>query len=107
MAAYLSLALVVALGLAPARVLAALGWLVPVVYNGLRLVRARSAEAANQALKVDMFISTGFLSTVLALVAPTLQSMVIVGAGVLVILLCDWLQIDTRRSIDTAHEGAD
>lgn len=99
-AAYASLALLVLGGLEDARVLWGLAWLVPVCINCARLVRARNGAMANLVLKHDMWVSTGFLTLLLLLVAPTLASAEIVAAAATILLVSDVLSLDSRRKQD-------
>jgi 4-hydroxybenzoate polyprenyltransferase len=99
-AAYLSLAPLVALGLERPRVLASLLWLVPVTINAVRLVRAEDASAANGVLKTDMLITTGFMASLLLLVAPGAQSVAMVVAAGLLLWASDAIGLDSRREAD-------
>jgi 4-hydroxybenzoate polyprenyltransferase len=101
-AAYLAIGALLWLGLAADRFWIALVWLLPAAYNALRLVGAPSGDAANRCLKVDMFISTGFVSTLLALAAPSWQSLGLVALAATIIGVSDRLEIDTRRDADCA-----
>ena len=94
--AYALLPLLIALGLEAPRVAFATCWLAPAAYNSLRLVGA-AREEANAVLKADMLVSTGFLATVLLLVAPNGSSVVFVLAGALTLLGSDLLGLDSRR----------
>lgn len=100
--ALLMLIPLVLLGLEAPRSLLALGWLVPVSINGLRLVRADSGRAANAVLRVDMHLSTAFLATLLLLIAPTRVSLAMVGAAAAVLLGSDVLGLDSRREADVS-----
>ena len=98
--AYLSLALLVALGLEKTRVLFALVWLVPVTANCLRLVRAEDGTAANAILRADMLLSTGFIASLLLLVSPRGLSVVMVIVAALILFGSDALGLDSRRQAD-------
>jgi 4-hydroxybenzoate polyprenyltransferase len=98
--AYASLVLLVVLGLEPSRVVLALAWLVPVVINCVRLVRADDAVAGNAILRVDMLISSGFIATLLLLVAPRLENVGVVFVGAAILLGSDLLELDSRRDAD-------
>ncbi len=98
--AYASLALVVVAGLEPPRVLWAWLWLVPVSANCGRLIRARDGGEANLVLKQDMWFSTGFLASLVLLVAPSAISASLVGAAALLLVGSDLLGLDSRRERD-------
>jgi len=102
LAAYLSLAALVALGLEKPRALLALLWLVPVTANLVRLVRAPDGVAGNELLRTDMTISTGFIASLLLLVAPGPAGIVAVGAAGLVLVATDLLGLDSRRGVDAS-----
>jgi len=99
-AAYSSLAGSVLLGLERTRVLYALAWLAPVTANCIRLVRAEDGASSNTVLRTDMWLSTGFLTSLLLLVAPTEQSVVMALAAGLLLLATDLLGLDSRRKAD-------
>jgi 4-hydroxybenzoate polyprenyltransferase len=98
--AYASLALLPAFGLESPRVLWALAWLVPVAINCARLVSAQSGAAANRVLKHDMWLSTGFLASLLLLVSPGLLGVTIVIAALGMLFGSDALGLDSRRPVD-------
>jgi 4-hydroxybenzoate polyprenyltransferase len=98
--AYATLLLPVAWQLEPPRVLWALLWILPVGLNCLRLIRARDAAAANQVLKVDMWLSTGFLASLLLLVSPSSASTYVVACAAALLFGSDALALDSRRAVD-------
>jgi hypothetical protein len=98
--AYSTLAANVFLGLEQVRVLLALAWLVPVSANCIRLVRADDGASANTILRADMWLSTGFLTTLLLLVAPTAPSLVMALAAGLMLFGTDLFGLDSRRIAD-------
>jgi 4-hydroxybenzoate polyprenyltransferase len=104
--AYGLLLVPVALGLEHARVLWALVWLVPVFLNCVRLVRSADGGAANQVLKQDMWLSTGFLATLLVLVDPTARGFGFMIAAAIVLFGSDALAIDSRRPSDVRARAA-
>ncbi|HLK38882.1 MAG TPA: UbiA family prenyltransferase [Polyangiaceae bacterium] len=105
-AAYLSLGVLVAAGLERPAVLGALVWLFPVMGNCARLVRAADPSAGNDVLRADMALSTGFIATLLLLVAPRPVNVALaVGAG-LVILGSDLVGLDSRRRQDASPAKA-
>lgn len=103
-AAYLSLAVPVALGLEAPRVLAALVWLVPVVINCMRLVRAEDGAKGNTIMRTDMLISSGFIATLSLLVAPRPEGIAIVVLGAAILFGSDLLELDSRRDADVWGE---
>jgi 4-hydroxybenzoate polyprenyltransferase len=98
--AYSTLAGNVLLGLERTRVLLALLWLAPVAANCVRLIRANDGASANTILRVDMWLSTGFLTTLLLLVAPTAPSVVMALAAALMLFGTDLFGLDSRRVAD-------
>jgi 4-hydroxybenzoate polyprenyltransferase len=104
-AAYLTLLPLVAMGLEKPRVLLALLWLVPITFNCVRLVQAADGRAANAVLKADMLLSTGFMASLLLLVAPGAQSAAMVLAAALLLLASDVLGLDSRRQADAHVAG--
>jgi 4-hydroxybenzoate polyprenyltransferase len=101
-AAYSFLAVPVLLGFERTELLATLLWLIPVVWNGVRLVRAEDPGRANQCMKTDIALSSGFIALLVAMNAPTWASVPAIAAGVFVLLVSDLLQLDSRRPIDVA-----
>lgn len=99
-AAYLSLAALVALRLEKTTILFTLLWLVPVTANCVRLVRAKDGASGNGVLRTDMLISTGFIATLLLSVAPTVESAGMVVVGGLILVGSDLLGLDSRREAD-------
>lgn len=104
--AYASLAALVALGLEKARVLFSLAWLVPVAWNCRRLLRAEHGGQGNTILMADMFISSGFIASLLLLIRPTVTSLAFVTAGAAILVGSDWLGIDSRRNADVGQRAA-
>lgn len=98
--AYSTLAANVFFGLERTRVLFSLVWLVPVFGNCIRLVRADDGASANTILRADMWLSTGFLTSLLLLVAPTTPSIVMAFAAGLILLGTDLFGLDSRRVVD-------
>lgn len=103
--AYLMLLPLVLVQLEAPRSLFALFWIAPVAANCLRLVRAADGRAANAVLRVDMRLSTAFLATLLFLIAPTLLSLMIVGAAAAMLVGSDILGLDSRREVDVLRAG--
>jgi 4-hydroxybenzoate polyprenyltransferase len=104
--AYLSLLALGALGLEQPRAMIALVWLAPVVWNCRRLVQARDGVVANAVLRTDMLISSGFIATLLLLVAPTISNVATVVAGTALFFASDLLGLDSRRAADAESPGA-
>jgi 4-hydroxybenzoate polyprenyltransferase/uncharacterized protein YndB with AHSA1/START domain len=106
--AYLSLSGLVALGLEKPRVLLSLVWLGPVAWNCVRLARANHGVPGNRILRADMLVSTGFIVTLLLLVAPGTTSLVVCAAGALVLFGSDLMGLDSRREghVPAAHTAA-
>lgn len=104
--AYGLIAVPVALGLEDTRVLFALAWIVPVGWNAVRLVRADDGAKANKVLKTDMLLSVGFIGTLLLLVAPRHESLVVAIAAAVVFFGSDLLGLDSRRASDTLARRA-
>jgi len=102
-AAYASLAGLIAMGMEKPRVLLALSWLVPVGWNCTRLLLAEQGETGNTILKADMLISTGFIASLLLLIAPSPASIGMVLAGAVILLVSDALDLDSRRQADVAR----
>jgi 4-hydroxybenzoate polyprenyltransferase len=103
--AYLCLVPLVVFGFERSRLLLALLWVVPVLGNCRRL-RVEDRPRANDCLKRDMLISSGFIATVLVLVAPGLQSVAFIFVGGIVLYASDRWQVDSRRRQDVAQEAA-
>jgi 4-hydroxybenzoate polyprenyltransferase len=103
-AAYASLAALVAAGLERPRVMFALAWLVPVTINCVRLVRAGDGAVGNAVLRTDMVISSGFIATLLLLVSPRIENVAMVIAGAAILFGSDRLELDSRRDADVQGE---
>jgi hypothetical protein len=63
-------------------------------------VRAEDGRAANAVLKADMLMSTGFMGSLLLLVAPGALSGAMVLAAGLLLLASDVFGLDSRREAD-------
>lgn len=96
--AYLSLVILVWQGLESAILLYSLIWLVPAMLNCQKLISAKSSTNANECLKIDMFISVGFISTILLLIFPTSLNIAFVAIGLIILALTDSLKFDSRQS---------
>jgi 4-hydroxybenzoate polyprenyltransferase len=98
--AYSSLALNVLTGLESRRVLLSLLWLVPVTANCIRLVRAGDGSSSNAVLRTDMWLSAGFLTSLLVLVSPTPSSFAMILAAAVMLFGSDVFGLDSRRQAD-------
>lgn len=96
-AAYTALSGLVALGFEKPRVLLALLWLVPVTWNAVQLIRADASAHSNRLLKTDMLLSSGFIASLLLLVATTWMSVAFVLAGAFLLFGSDLFGLDSRR----------
>ncbi len=103
--AYLSLIVIVAVGLAPVRFLAALVWLPIVAVQCKRLIATDDPAEGNQILRVDMLVSSGFLGTLLLLGVPAWLGLGAALTGGLVLLGSDRLHLDSRRAQDSIQGG--
>jgi 4-hydroxybenzoate polyprenyltransferase len=103
-AAYASLAALVAAGLERPRVMFALAWLAPVIINCVRLVQAEDGATGNAVLRADMLISSGFIATLLLLVSPRIENVAMVMAGAAILFGSDRLELDSRRDADVRGE---
>jgi hypothetical protein len=99
--AYLSLIVLVLLGLESPRLLLALVWLVPITANCVWLVRANSGPEGNRCLKLDMMLSSGFIASVLLLIAPSWEAVAVVSIGALLLF-----GRDSRRNQDVPRMSA-
>jgi 4-hydroxybenzoate polyprenyltransferase len=97
-----SLAALVALGLEPPRLALALVWLAPIGWNAWRLRQAPDTAAANRILAFDMVLSSGFIATVLLLIAPVAGSLACVLVALAVFAGSDALGFDSRRAPEVA-----
>src|ERR1019366_7496517 len=102
-AAYLSLVPLVVFGLERPRILFALVWLVPVIANCVRLVRAGDGASSNAVLTTDMRISSGFIATLLLLEAPRPENLAFVVIGAAILFGSDLLELDSRREADVCR----
>lgn len=78
----------------------ALLWLIPVVISCGNLIRSKSQREGNKCLKMDMLISIGFIVTVLLLQFPTALSLSYAAGGIIILVVSDLLNMDSRRSKD-------
>lgn len=104
MISYLCLPLLVLLDASPSPVLFAGPWILLAGWQCRRLIRAASASAANDVLRTDMLVSSGFLGTVLLLQVPGVASTATVVLGVVILLGSDLLAIDSRRTTDAEDQ---
>jgi len=98
--AYASLGVIVLAGLEAKTALFPLLWLVPVTANCIRLVRAGDASSSNTVLRTDMWLSAGFLASLLMSIAPTAESATMAVAAAVMLFGSDLLGLDSRRKAD-------
>ncbi|BBX64577.1 hypothetical protein MSAS_37510 [Mycobacterium saskatchewanense] len=97
---YAAVAVPVALDVVGRKFLLALVWLPVACFQGWRLVRAGEEKSRNDMLRDDMFVSVGYLSTLILVERPSLSSASVVAAGIAIMVLSDQLGLDTRRAED-------
>ncbi|CAM2819078.1 hypothetical protein BST27_12590 [Mycobacterium intermedium] len=97
---YAGIAIPVAVGAIGHKYLIALLWLPVACYQSWRLVHATEHKSWNDMLRDDMFVSVGYLSTLILVERTTLMSVAALIAGLAVMLLSDRLGWDTRRTED-------
>jgi 4-hydroxybenzoate polyprenyltransferase len=77
-------------------------WIIPVMLSCRNLIRANTRKEGNLCLKMDMVISIGFIATVLLLEFPTLASFIYVLVGIIILIVSDVLNMDSRRAKDVS-----
>lgn len=97
---YLGPVFLVAGGQFAAKYLLTLVWFPVVCVQCARMILRDDAQSANNMLRFDMVVSTGYLSTWILLVDPSLSSISIVLGSLIIIFLMDALKLDTRRKKD-------
>ncbi|MFI6171769.1 UbiA family prenyltransferase [Nocardia sp. NPDC051052] len=97
---YLGPAILVASGQFAVEYLLALVWFPVVCVQCARMILRDDNHSANNMLRFDMVVSTGYLSTWILLVDPSISSVAVVAGSILVIFLMDALKLDTRRKKD-------
>ncbi|WP_369637719.1 UbiA family prenyltransferase [Nocardia sp. JMUB6875] len=99
-AVYLGPVFLVAGGQFAAKYLLTLVWFPIVCVQCARMILRDDSQSANNMLRFDMVVSTGYLSTWILLVDPSVSSIGIVLGSLVVIFLMDALKLDTRRKKD-------
>ncbi|MEC3919976.1 UbiA family prenyltransferase [Nocardia sp. CDC160] len=99
---YLGPVFLVASGQFAMKYLLTLAWLPVVCVQAARMVLREDSQSANNMLRFDMVVSTGYLSTWVLVADPSVSSIGIVAGSLLVIFLMDALKLDTRRKKDVA-----
>ncbi|MGW4120479.1 UbiA family prenyltransferase [Nocardia sp. NPDC004711] len=99
---YLGPVFLVAAGQFGEKYLLALVWFPVVCVQCARMIRRDDSQSANNMLRFDMVVSTGYLSTWILLMDPSVSSISIVAGSLVVIFLMDALKLDTRRKKDVA-----
>lgn len=97
---YLGPVLLVAGGHFSEKYLLSLVWFPVVCIQCARMILRDDSHSANNMLRFDMVVSTGYLSTWILLIDPTVSSISIVAGSLVVIFLMDALKLDTRRKKD-------
>ncbi|MFE6923578.1 UbiA family prenyltransferase [Nocardia sp. NPDC057663] len=80
--------------------LIALVWFPVVCVQCVRMIRYDDSRSANNMLRFDMIVSTGYLSTWVLLADPSLSSLCVVAGSLAIIFLMDALKLDTRKKED-------
>ncbi|MFF0488827.1 UbiA family prenyltransferase [Nocardia sp. NPDC004068] len=99
---YAGVAVPIAVGAFPIRVLFALLWLPVIAWQGVRLIRADTMSAGNAVLRTDMLVSTGFLASLVLLIDPAPANIAVVAVGAVLIVVADLLRLDSRTERDAA-----
>ena len=84
----------------PGRIAWASLWGPLAIFNAWRLARIEDPAATNSLLRVDMIISSGFAASLLLLLFPQLSSLVVVLVGAGIIVVSDFLRLDSRKTSD-------
>ena len=103
---YASPLVLVLLGLIDTMYLATLLWLPVVGAQCWRMVNRLSAQASNNMLRSDMWLSIGYLMTWIVLTDASLSTVAVLAVAVLTIVIADGFQLDTRRTIDVASKDS-
>ncbi|BBZ41987.1 UbiA family prenyltransferase [Mycobacterium conspicuum] len=97
---YAAVTVPVAFGFIGGKYLIAVLWLPVASFQAWRLVYESDQKSWNDMLRDDMFVSVGYLSTLILIERISFIAVTVVFAGFAVMLLCDWLGLDTRRRED-------
>lgn len=90
----------VAFGFLAPKYLIALIWLPVACFQAWRLVHTVDQKSSNDMLRDDMFVSVGYLSTLVLIERISVVSVAVVITGFAIMLLTDRLGLDTRRTED-------
>ncbi|MFJ4654363.1 UbiA family prenyltransferase [Nocardia sp. NPDC088792] len=101
-AVYLGPVFLVASGHFADKYLLTLVWFPVVCVQAARMILRADSQSANNMLRFDMVVSTGYLSTWVLVADPSLSSISLVAGSLIVIFLMDALKLDTRRKKDVA-----
>ncbi|MFE9785992.1 UbiA family prenyltransferase [Nocardia salmonicida] len=80
--------------------LIALGWFPVVCVQCARMILHADSRSANNMLRFDMIVSTGYLSTWILLADTSISSTTVVAGSLVIIFLMDALKLDTRKKED-------
>ncbi|QLL08078.1 UbiA family prenyltransferase [Mycobacterium vicinigordonae] len=97
---YGAVVLPVTFGFLAPKYLLALIWLPVACFQAWRLVHTVDQKSSNDMLRDDMFVSVGYLSTLILIERISVVSVTVVVAGVAIMLITDRLRLDTRRTED-------
>lgn len=97
---YAAVTIPVAFGFIGGKYLIAVLWLPAASFQARRLVYESDQKSCNDMLRDDMFVSVGYLSTLILIERISSFAVAVVFVGLAVMLLCDRLGLDTRRSED-------
>ncbi|MFC9967808.1 UbiA family prenyltransferase [Nocardia ignorata] len=97
---YLGPLFLVVAGQFEAKYLFALAWFPVACAQGARMILRDDNQSANNMLRFDMIVSTGYLSTWVLLADPSVTSLLVVAGSLVVIFAMDALKLDTRKKED-------
>ena len=97
---YVAVALPVLLGFLDDEYFIALLWAPVACFQAGRLLVAPDEKASNDMLRDDMFVSAGYLSTLILIEQFSLLSVGVIVLGLTAMFLSDRLRLDTRRKED-------
>ncbi|MFD6270532.1 UbiA family prenyltransferase [Nocardia asteroides] len=97
---YLVPLFLVACGQYSEKYLITLVWFPVVCFQCARMIMRDDNQSANNMLRFDMIVSTGYLSTWVLLADTSLASLCVVAGSLAVIFLMDALKLDTRKKED-------
>ena len=95
--AYASLAALVISGLEQPRLLFALFWIAPILWNCMRLIQSEGMAQNNQCLKFNALCGAGFMASVLLLIFPKFGSIMSVAVVIGIIFASEAWLLDARR----------